>query len=100
MFKAAQLIEMDEFGAAFTSFTAIDLETTDNDIDKAEIVEIAAVRVRDGEIVEQFSSLVKPRGADRAGRVGDARPVRRRRRRRAVVRGDLADASATSAATT
>jgi superfamily I DNA/RNA helicase len=61
VFKAAQLLEMDEFGTAFSTFTAIDLETTDNDTSKAEIVEIAAVRVRDGEIVERFSSLVKPR---------------------------------------
>lgn len=61
MFKAAQLIEMDDFGAAFTTFTAIDLETTDNDTEKAEIVEIAAVRVRNGEIIETFNSLVKPR---------------------------------------
>ncbi len=60
-FKAAQLIEMDDFDAAFTSFTAIDLETTDNDTNRAEIVEIAAVRVRDGVIVERFNSLVKPR---------------------------------------
>jgi superfamily I DNA/RNA helicase len=63
LFKAAQLIEMDDFGAAFTSFTAIDLETTDNDTTKAEIVEIAAVRVRDGVIVEKFSSYVRPRVA-------------------------------------
>lgn len=61
-FKAAQLMEMDEFGAAFSTFTAIDLETTDNDIEKAEIIEIAAVRVRDGQIVDTYSSLVKPRG--------------------------------------
>jgi superfamily I DNA/RNA helicase len=57
VFKAAQLMEMDEFGAAFSTFTAIDLETTDNDIEKAEIIEIAAVRVRDGEIVEKYSSF-------------------------------------------
>ncbi len=61
VFKAAQLLEMDDFGVAFTSFTAVDLETTDNDTSKAEIVEIAAVRVREGEIVERFSTLVKPR---------------------------------------
>lgn len=60
VFKAAQLAEIDEFGTAFSSFTAIDLETTDNDTTKAEIVEIAAVRVRDGVIVETFSSLVRP----------------------------------------
>jgi superfamily I DNA/RNA helicase len=62
VFKAAQLLEMTDAVAAFTSFTAVDLETTDRDTTKAEIVEIAAVRVRDGQIVETFSSLVKPRG--------------------------------------
>jgi superfamily I DNA/RNA helicase len=63
LFKVAQLIEMDDFGAAFNTFTAIDLETTDNDTNKAEIVEIAAVRVREGVIIETFNSLVKPRAA-------------------------------------
>ena len=48
VFKAAQLIEMDEASAAFENFTAIDLETTDADTATAEIVELAAVRVRDG----------------------------------------------------
>ena len=60
VFKAAQIMEMDDFGAAFANFTAVDLETTDNDTTKAEIVEIAAVRVRDGQIVDQYTSLVKP----------------------------------------
>ena len=48
---------MDDVGAAFDSFTAVDLETTDNDTTKAEIVEIAAVRVRNGAIVETFHRL-------------------------------------------
>lgn len=62
VFKAAQLLEMTESAAAFTNFTAIDLETTDNDIKKAEIVEIAAVRVRNGQVTEEiFHRLVKPR---------------------------------------
>lgn len=63
VFKAAQLLEMSDSAVTFTNFTAIDLETTDNDTQSAEIVEIAAVRVRNGRIVETFSSLVKPRGA-------------------------------------
>ena len=61
VFKAAQLIEMSDVSAVFDDFTAVDLETTDNDTEKAEIVEIAAVRVRNGEIVETFNTLVKPR---------------------------------------
>jgi superfamily I DNA/RNA helicase len=62
VFKAAQLIEMGDDAGGFTSFTAIDLETTDKDVRKAEIVEVAAVRVRDGRIAGTFASLVKPRG--------------------------------------
>jgi superfamily I DNA/RNA helicase len=63
LFKAAQLLEIEDVGEPFDDFTAIDLETTDNDTTKAEVVEIAAVRVRGGEIVDQYHSLVKPRVA-------------------------------------
>jgi superfamily I DNA/RNA helicase len=66
-FKAAQLLELTDTAAAFETFTAIDLETTDRDTAKAEIVEIAAVRVRDGQIVDRFAALVRPRGAIAAG---------------------------------
>ena len=62
VFKAAQLIEMADSAVAFTSFTAVDLETTDRDIATSEIVEIAAVRVRDGRVVDTYHSLVRPRG--------------------------------------
>ncbi|MEO8335735.1 MAG: UvrD-helicase domain-containing protein [bacterium] len=61
VFKAAQLVEMSDIRSTFTSFTAFDLETTDRDTAKAEIVEIAAVRVRDGQIVDEYHVLVKPR---------------------------------------
>ena len=68
MFKAAQLIEMaDSSAQGFTNFTAVDLETTDRPTESAQIVEIAAVRVRNGEIVDRFSSLVKPRVPIAAG---------------------------------
>jgi DNA polymerase III epsilon subunit family exonuclease len=60
LFKAAQLLEIGEFTAAFRDFTAVDIETTDSDTRTAEIVEIAAVRVRGGEIGETFFSRVKP----------------------------------------
>jgi DNA polymerase III epsilon subunit family exonuclease len=59
IFKAAQLIEMSDL-TPFTDFTAIDLETTDLDPATAEIVEVAAVRVRDGRVADTFVSLVKP----------------------------------------
>src|SRR5690606_29736171 len=37
VFKAAQLLEMSDAATAFTDFTAVDLETTDRDTEKAEI---------------------------------------------------------------
>jgi superfamily I DNA/RNA helicase len=63
LFKALQLLEMGDVPRGSHSFTAIDLETTDTDTRSAEIVEIAAARVRDGTIVETFVSFVKPKGA-------------------------------------
>lgn len=62
VFKALQLLEIGEHPSAYRDFTAIDIETTDKDIDHSEVIEIAAVRVRDGQIVDVFNSLVKPRG--------------------------------------
>jgi superfamily I DNA/RNA helicase len=62
LFKAAQLLESRQFDEPFLNFTAIDLETTSNDPETAEIVEMAAVRVRNGTPSEVFNVLVKPRG--------------------------------------
>jgi superfamily I DNA/RNA helicase len=61
VFKAAQYTRSRSFANHFRDFTTVDLETTDRDRARAEIVEIAAVRVRDGRIVGQFQKLVKPR---------------------------------------
>jgi superfamily I DNA/RNA helicase/DNA polymerase III epsilon subunit-like protein len=61
LFKAAQLMRMGTFRNEFRDFTSIDLETTDNDVSTAEVVEIAAVRVRDGVIRDELSFLVRPR---------------------------------------
>ena len=44
--------------------------------ERAEIVEIAAVRVRDGAIVDEFSALVRPRRSDRSGGGARARHLR------------------------
>ena len=41
----------------FRDFTAIDIETTDKDISKAELVEIGAVKVRDGVIVDSYRQM-------------------------------------------
>jgi superfamily I DNA/RNA helicase/DNA polymerase III epsilon subunit-like protein len=61
LFKAAQLLESRDFSSASRDFIAIDLETTGDDTEAAEIVEIAAVQMRGGRPQEVFNSLVKPR---------------------------------------
>jgi superfamily I DNA/RNA helicase/DNA polymerase III epsilon subunit-like protein len=76
LFKAAQLVSSRKFANHFRDFTAIDLETTDRDIALAEIVEIAAVKIRDGKAVGELHSLVKPRvpiaaGAQRTHGLGE-----------------------------
>ena len=63
LFKAAQLLEVGDGDRAFRDFTAIDLETTSRDAATAEILEVAACRVRNGKVVEEFASLVKPSGS-------------------------------------
>lgn len=42
------------------SFVAIDVETTGLSPEKYHIIEVGALKVRDGEVVETFSSLVNP----------------------------------------
>ena len=41
-------------------FVIVDIETTGLDCNKDKIIEIAACKIRDKEIVEKFSSLVNP----------------------------------------
>ena len=60
MFKALQLLASRNFSNEFRDFTTVDLETTSKDIRTAGIVEVAAVRVRDGNAVEEFHALVNP----------------------------------------
>ena len=61
LFKALQLVATRRGESAFRDFTSVDIETTGKDVATAEIVDLAAVRVRDGVIVDRWSSLVKPR---------------------------------------
>ncbi len=61
LFKALQLIRGRDLPAGLGDYTAVDIETNELGIDTAELVELAAVRVRDGEIVAEFHRLVKPR---------------------------------------
>src|SRR4029078_8335344 len=60
LFKAMQLLRSREFVNHFRDFTAVDIETTDNDTTRAELVEISAVRVRNGRTVDEFASFVTP----------------------------------------
>jgi DNA helicase-2/ATP-dependent DNA helicase PcrA len=60
VFKAGQILASRKFAETFCDYTAIDLETTSRDADTCHVVEIAAVRVRQGKAVDEFSSLVKP----------------------------------------
>jgi len=61
LFKALQVVATRRGDSAFGGFTAVDIETTDKDVATAEIVDLAAVRVRNGVIVDEWSSLVRPR---------------------------------------
>ena len=67
LFKAAQLARTRTFANHFRDFTAVDIESTDKDIARSEIVEIAAVRVRGGKLVDEFHTLVRPRVAIATG---------------------------------
>jgi DNA helicase-2/ATP-dependent DNA helicase PcrA len=60
IFKAGQILASRRFAETFRDYTAIDLETTGKDSATCHVVEIAAVRVRRGQAVAEFSSLVRP----------------------------------------
>ena len=60
LFKALQYLHARNMPDAFRDFVAFDLETTDSDVEDCQIVEIAAVRVRDGVITDEFHRLVRP----------------------------------------
>lgn len=59
LFKSLQLLHGNEMGEELGDFVAFDLETTDGEVVGCEIVEIAAVRVRQNQVVDEFRSLVR-----------------------------------------
>jgi len=59
-FKALQLVHSRDLAHQFDDFVAFDLETTDAEVATCGIVEIAAVRVRGGHVVDRFRRLVRP----------------------------------------
>jgi len=60
--KLCQAVVCADLPPYLPDYTAFDIETTDLDLDQAEIVEIGAVRVRGGEEVGHFRTLVRPGG--------------------------------------
>jgi DNA polymerase III epsilon subunit family exonuclease len=60
LFKALQLSHARELDTALERYVTFDLETTDKDVEVCEVVEVGAVRVVGGEIVDRFHTLVKP----------------------------------------
>jgi superfamily I DNA/RNA helicase len=59
VFKALQLLHARDFEGGFRDYVAFDLESTDFDADVCDIVELGAVRVRRGEPVAEFRTLLK-----------------------------------------
>ncbi|WP_347956487.1 DEDD exonuclease domain-containing protein [Gordonia aichiensis] len=59
----SDLPDSDEFGAAAlaaTTFVVVDLETTGTDPERDRITEIGAVKIRGGEVLGEFATLVDP----------------------------------------
>src|SRR6266571_2014953 len=60
LFKALQLLQAKELDPVLERYVTFDLETTDKDVEVCEVVEIGAVRVVGGDIVDRFHRLVQP----------------------------------------
>src|SRR5881628_1383544 len=60
LFKALQNLHSLEILDTLPRYVTFDLETTDKDVEVCEVVEVGAVRVVGGEIVDRFHSLVQP----------------------------------------
>lgn len=60
VFKLLQALSAAAIPKAFKKYTVFDLETTSGDIRTTRIVEIGAVKVRDGQMVAEFGKLVNP----------------------------------------
>src|SRR5438105_4981954 len=60
LFKALQLLHARELDTALERYVTFDLETTDKDVEVCEVVEVGAVRVVGGDIVDRFHTLVQP----------------------------------------
>jgi DNA polymerase III epsilon subunit family exonuclease len=61
VFKALQLLAARRFRKRFADYVVFDTETTGTDVGRDEVVELAAVRVRQGRPAETFHTLVRSR---------------------------------------
>ena len=59
LFKALQLLQVRSLRNRLLDYVAFDLETTDLDVTACEVVELAGVQVRNGEVVARFRELVR-----------------------------------------
>src|SRR6266571_2016154 len=60
VFKALQLLDAEKIDTALDRYVTFDFETTDTDVETCGVVEIGAVRVVNGEIVDRFHAMVNP----------------------------------------
>ncbi|MGH7606303.1 MAG: exonuclease domain-containing protein, partial [Gemmatimonadales bacterium] len=60
LFKALQLMHSRDIDRPLERYVTFDFETTDNNVATCGVVEIGAVRVVNGEIVDRFHAMVNP----------------------------------------
>jgi DNA polymerase III epsilon subunit family exonuclease len=59
LFKALQYVASRPFRKIFTDFVTFDTETTGKDVDRCEVIELAAVKVSAGRVTDTFHTLVR-----------------------------------------
>jgi DNA polymerase III epsilon subunit family exonuclease len=60
VFKALQYVESRPYRKLLSEYVAFDTETTDRDPEGCDVVELAAVKVRGGQVLDTFHTLVRP----------------------------------------
>jgi superfamily I DNA/RNA helicase len=60
LFKVLQGLFSSQMEALPDTYIILDLETTDTEISSCGIVEIAAIRIKNGKMVEEFQTLINP----------------------------------------
>lgn len=57
--QSPEVIEQPQVDAILSEYVIFDLETTSTDVEQAEIIELAALRVADGQVISQYQFLVQ-----------------------------------------